>query len=99
MSLTQGKKSGSWAGLSSTSQRWFCHHWAFAPTQPVRMKACHKPANARAGRIAEDASSCAIIAREVGAIQQLILMALSDNEVVVQQACKILGAHHHPLWS
>ena len=44
-----------------------------------------------AGRIAEDAASCAIIAREVGAVQQLILMALSDSEVVVQQACKILG--------
>ena len=46
----------------------------------------------RAGKIAEDAASCAIIAREVGAVQQLILMALSDSEVVVQQACKILGA-------
>lgn len=45
----------------------------------------------RAGKIAEDTASCSIIAREVGAIQQLILMALSDNEVVVQQACKILG--------
>ena len=44
-----------------------------------------------AGKIAEDAASCAIIAREVGAVQQLILMALSDSEVVVQQACKILG--------
>ena len=31
--------------------------------------------------------------REVGAIQQLILMALSENEVVVQQACKTLGAY------
>ena len=49
-----------------------------------------------AGRIAEDAASCAIIAREVGAIQQLILMALSDNEVVVQQACKILGGLQYP---
>ena len=45
-----------------------------------------------AGKIAEDTASCTIIAREVGATQQLILMALSDNEVVVQQACKILGA-------
>lgn len=51
------------------------------------------------GRIAEDAASCAIIAREVGAIQQLILMALSDNEVVVQQACKILGGLQYPLSS
>ena len=29
---------------------------------------------------------------QVGAIQQLILMALSDNEVVVEQACKTIGA-------
>ncbi len=36
--------------------------------------------------------ACAAIAREVGAIQQLILMALSENEVVVQQACKTIGA-------
>lgn len=35
--------------------------------------------------------ACAAIAREVGAIQQLILMALSDSEVVVQQACKTIG--------
>ena len=44
-----------------------------------------------AGRIAEDPANCAAIAQEVGAIQQLILMALSDNEVVVQQACKVIG--------
>ena len=31
-----------------------------------------------------------------GAVQQLILMALSDNEVVVQQACKILGGLQYP---
>ena len=49
-----------------------------------------------AGKIAEDAASCAIIAREVGAVQQLILMALSDSEIVVQQACKILGAQPLP---
>ena len=45
-----------------------------------------------AGRIAEDPANCAAIAQEVGAIQQLILMALSDNEVVVEQACKVIGA-------
>lgn len=44
-----------------------------------------------AGKIAEDPLNCAIIAREVGAIQQLILMALSENEVVVEQACKVIG--------
>ena len=46
-----------------------------------------------AGRIAEDPANCAAIAQEVGAIQQLILMALSDNEVVVEQACKVIGMH------
>ena len=44
-----------------------------------------------AGRIAEDPANCAAIAQEEGAIQQLILMALSDNEVVVEQACKVIG--------
>ena len=45
-----------------------------------------------AGKIAEDPAACAEIVREVGAIQQLILMALSENEVVVEQACKTIGA-------
>ena len=49
------------------------------------------------GRIAEDPLNCAIIAREVGAIQQLILMALSENEVVVEQACKVIGEEPLPL--
>lgn len=43
------------------------------------------------GKIAEDPANCAAITREVGAIQQLILMALSENEVVVEQACKTIG--------
>ena len=43
------------------------------------------------GKIAEDPAACSAIVREVGAIQQLILMALSENEVVVQQACKTMG--------
>ena len=47
-----------------------------------------------AGKIAEDPVNCAVIAREVGAIQQLILMALSENEVVVEQACKTIGKLH-----
>jgi len=49
-------------------------------------------ASAAAGKIAEDPAACAEIVREVGAIQQLILMALSENEVVVEQACKTIGA-------
>ena len=44
-----------------------------------------------AGKIAEDPGNCAAIAREVGAIQQLILMALSEHEAVVEQACKTIG--------
>jgi hypothetical protein len=58
--------------------------------------ACYEPSVRlcnRAGKIAEDPLNCAIIAREVGAIHQLILMALSENEVVVEQACKTIGTH------
>ena len=44
-----------------------------------------------AGSIAEDPFNCEVISHEEGAIQQLILMALSDNEVVVEQACKTIG--------
>lgn len=44
------------------------------------------------GRIAEDRAACELIAKEEVAIQQLVLMALSENGVVVRQACKTLGA-------
>ena len=44
-----------------------------------------------AGSIAEDPFNCEVISHEEGAVQQLILMALSDNEVVVEQACKTIG--------
>ncbi|BDA47659.1 probable calcium-independent phospholipase A2-gamma at C-terminar half [Coccomyxa sp. Obi] len=57
-----------------------------------RRSSCQHPLLAGAlGKIAEDPTACSAIVREVGAIQQLILMALSENEVVVQQACKTLG--------
>ncbi|EIE23713.1 hypothetical protein COCSUDRAFT_41874 [Coccomyxa subellipsoidea C-169] len=57
-----------------------------------RRSSCQHPLLAGAlGKIAEDPAACSAIVREVGAIQQLILMALSENEVVVQQACKTLG--------
>ncbi len=46
---------------------------------------------AHAGSIAEDPFNCEVISHEEGAVQQLILMALSDNEVVVEQACKTIG--------
>ena len=43
------------------------------------------------GRIAEDRTNCELIAKEEAAIQQLVLMALSENPVVVGQACKTIG--------
>ena len=43
------------------------------------------------GSIAEDPLNCEVISREEGAVQQLIPMALSDNEIVVEQACKTIG--------
>eukprot|EP00983_Pelagomonas_calceolata_P001264 43403-Pelagomonas_calceolata.AAC.6 len=44
-------------------------------------------------RIAEDRANCELIAREVVAIQQLVLMALGEHDVVVRQACKTIGRH------
>ena len=44
-----------------------------------------------AGSIAEDPFNCDVIRQEEGAVQQLILMALSDNEIVVEQACKTIS--------
>lgn len=49
--------------------------------------------DAYAGSIAEDPFNCDVIRQEEGAVQQLILMALSDNECVVEQACKTIGNH------
>jgi hypothetical protein len=43
------------------------------------------------GRIAEDRANCELIAKEEVAVQQLVLMALSENPVVVKQACKTIG--------
>jgi hypothetical protein len=43
------------------------------------------------GRIAEDRGNCELIAKEEVAVQQLVLMALSENPVVVKQACKTIG--------
>jgi hypothetical protein len=45
-----------------------------------------------AGRISEDRSNCELIAKEETALQQLLLMALSEQPVVAVQACKTLGA-------
>ncbi|KAK9839624.1 hypothetical protein WJX81_001442 [Elliptochloris bilobata] len=67
-----------------------------------RRSSCQHPLLAGAlGKIAEDPAACAEIVREVGAIQQLILMALSENEVVVEQACKTIGllGRHNSLTS
>lgn len=48
-------------------------------------------AKLNAGSIAEDPFNCEVISQEEGAVQQLILMALSDNEIVVEQACKTIS--------
>ncbi|KAJ9510144.1 hypothetical protein QJQ45_015630, partial [Haematococcus lacustris] len=57
-----------------------------------RRSSLHHPLLAGAlGRIAEEPESCKLIAKEEVAVQQLLLMALSDNGVVVRQACKTLG--------
>ena len=48
-----------------------------------------------AGRIAEDRLNCELISKEEAAVQQLVLMALSENEVVVRQACKTIGGLGH----
>lgn len=44
------------------------------------------------GRISEDRSNCELIAKEETALQQLVLMALSEQAVVAEQACRTLGA-------
>ncbi|KAL3158161.1 hypothetical protein ABBQ32_011753 [Trebouxia sp. C0010 RCD-2024] len=63
-----------------------------------RRSSCQQPLLAGAlGSIAEDPFNCEVISQEEGAVQQLILMALSDNEIVVEQACKtisLLGQHN-----
>ena len=43
------------------------------------------------GRIAEDRANCDLIAKEEAALQQLVLMALSENPIVVGQACKTMS--------
>ena len=50
---------------------------------------------APSGRIAEDRQNCELISKQETAIQQLVLMALSENPVVVRQACKTIGEGGH----
>ncbi|KAG2497865.1 hypothetical protein HYH03_004131 [Edaphochlamys debaryana] len=58
-----------------------------------RRSSCQHPLLAGAlGRISEDRASCELIAREETAIAQLVLMALSEQPVVAEQACRTLGA-------
>lgn len=52
-----------------------------------------------AGFLAEDESNCRFISQLEGAIPQLVLMGLTDNEVVVEQACKVIGARRPPTTS
>ncbi|KAG2446236.1 hypothetical protein HXX76_000828 [Chlamydomonas incerta] len=58
-----------------------------------RRSSCQHPLLAGAlGRLSEDRSHCELMAREETAIQQLVLMALSEAPVVAEQACRTLGA-------
>ncbi|KXZ56156.1 hypothetical protein GPECTOR_1g133 [Gonium pectorale] len=58
-----------------------------------RRSSCQHPLLAGAlGRISEDRANCELMAREETAIQQLVLMALSEQPVVAEQACRTLGA-------
>eukprot|EP00198_Chlamydomonas_reinhardtii_P013397 XP_001702734.1 predicted protein [Chlamydomonas reinhardtii] len=58
-----------------------------------RRSSCQHPLLAGAlGRISEDRAQCELMAREETAIQQLVLMALSEAPVVAEQACRTLGA-------
>lgn len=52
---------------------------------------CFLPFSHHAGRLAEDRANCELIAKEEIAVQQLVLMALSENPMVVVQACKTIG--------
>ena len=66
--------------------RHYCTHLAQHVRHQNNTRLC-----TNAGSIAEDPFNCEVISHEEGAVQQLILMALSDNEVVVEQACKTIG--------
>ena len=65
------------------------------PRVPIPLPISHNPAHRTyspfAGRIAEDVGNCELISKEEGAIDQLVLMALSGNPLVVGQACKTIG--------
>ncbi len=63
-----------------------------------RSSAQHPVLAGALGRLAEDPATCDLIWKEEGAIQQLVLMTMSEHSVVVQQACKTLGhlAKHTP---
>lgn len=45
--------------------------------------------------VEDEDSNCAYLASLDGAIQQVIIMGLSDDDVVVEQACKIIGNRLH----
>eukprot|EP00884_Botryococcus_braunii_P003060 jgi/Botrbrau1/12755/Bobra.67_1s0114.1 len=64
-----------------------------------RRSSCQHPLMAGAlAKVAEEPAQCAAMAREVGAVQQILLMAISENDIVVEQACQTIDklAQHVP---
>ena len=47
------------------------------------------------GEMMTEESNCQYVAQLPSAIPQLVLMGLSDNELVVEPACKVIGAFHN----
>ena len=45
-----------------------------------------------AGELMAEESNCQYVAALPSAIPQLVLMGLIDNELVVEPACKVIGA-------
>ena len=76
----------------------YCKKWRRDTTTPwfccPHSERCRNPLSIRwrAGSLAEDESNCRFISQLEGAIPQLVLMVLTDNEIVVEQACKVIGA-------
>ena len=65
----------------------------------LRRSSGHHPLLAGSLRfLAEDPQSRELMARQEGALQQLVLMALNDNPIVVSETCKLLAllANHSP---
>ncbi|GFR41419.1 hypothetical protein Agub_g2103, partial [Astrephomene gubernaculifera] len=58
-----------------------------------RRSSCQHPLLAGAlGRLSEERGNAELMSRDETAVQQLVLMALSEQPVVAEQACRTLGA-------